>query len=125
VKKYILIAAFFSTALLSFTAKGDSEIYGTWKGGFGNQTVIIETIVELKQHNKADVFEGAKTEANRCTGAYEVIGDTAFVLTYIQPCTNKKVLLQGNLNRTKNFVDGTWQSASEVKGNFYLQKQSL
>ncbi len=123
-KKYIIIAA--SVSLFSsFTIKENSDVYGTWKGGFGNESDITETFVELRQQNKADVYEGVKAEANKYTGDYEVKGDTVFVLTYYQPCTNKKVTLQGNLNKSKNFVDGIWQSASEVKGNFYLQKEPL
>ena len=119
----IIIATFISLFLLSFTVKEDSEIFGTWIGGFGTESDITETFVELKQQNKAVVYEGAKVEINMCLGEYEVKGDTALILTYIQPVTNKKVILEGNINRSKNFVDGVWQS-SEVKGSFYLQKIS-
>lgn len=111
--------------LLSFTGKEDSEVWGTWIGGFGDEKAITETFVELKQQNNAIVYEGAKLETNKCFGVYEVKGDTALILTYIQPVTNKQVSLLGNLNKSKNFVDGVMQTGSEVKGNFYLEKQPL
>jgi hypothetical protein len=125
VKSTLIIAGSISTFLFSFTIKEERDIYGTWKGGFGNEKVITETIVELKPQNKAVVYEGGQDPANMTTGEYEVKGDTAFILTYYQPCTQKKVLLHGALNKSKTFVDGVWQSASEEKGSFYLEKQPL
>lgn len=123
VKKASFITLLTTTFLLSFTLKKDPEVYGMWKGGFGNSTSITEAIVDLKQSNKAYIYEDTGKELIKYAGTYEIKGDTAFILRYHEPLSDKNVMLYGNLNRSKNFVDGVWQSASQVKGSFYLQKQ--
>ncbi len=101
----------------------DNSIRGTWKGGFGSNNQIIKATVRFKLNNAIEFYEGELKEKNKALGSYELRGDTALLLTYIKPTGSVFVLMEGNLNRTKNFVDGVWK-CSDAKGSFYLQKQN-
>jgi hypothetical protein len=52
-----------------------------------------------------------------------VQADSILIITINYYPGNRQMQWVGNLNKTKNFVDGYWQSGSYVGGSFYLQKQ--
>lgn len=122
VKAFRNISFIGALALLSFSVP-EKGIQGVWKGGFGTQQVITETVVELKGDYEAVIYEGGVSGGVKHTGIYEVKGDTALILTYYKPDACSKVVLQGNLNKSRTFVDGIWQKGEIVEGNFYLEKQ--
>jgi hypothetical protein len=36
-----------------------------------------------------------------------------------------EIIMQGQMNRRKNFVDGTWKNKVHESGSFYLEKQKI
>ena len=119
-KTFILII---STTLLSFTVNDKkAAVYGIWKGAYGMGELVEKTWVYLEPNNSLKFYEGEIKPENKLTGSYTLLGDTAILFT----CTKKdgkQIKMQGNLNRTKNFVDGVWESGDDHYGSFYLQKQ--
>ena len=125
----IVILIVCSGFFFSFTEKKKQipeniEVYGIWRGAYGVNDEIRNATVMVRTNNIIEFYDGEMKEANKTSGTYKIHGDTAIILTYFKP-DNKCVSMYGNLNKTKNFVDGFWQTNAEVKGSFYLQKQSL
>ncbi len=125
----IVILIVCSGFFFSFTEKKEQipeniEVYGIWRGAYGVNDEIRNAIVMVKTDNIIEFYDGEMKEANKASGSYKILGDTAIIFTYFKP-DNKCVSMYGNLNKTKNFVDGFWQANADVKGSFYFQKQSL
>ena len=112
------------TTLLSFSVKEKNDaVFGVWKGAYGMGNNVEQTWVYLGPHNSMKFYGGYMKPENSMTGTYSLQGDTAIVFV----CKNKKndqqIKMKGNLNRTKSFVDGVWESNHDHHGSFYLQKQ--
>lgn len=106
-----------------FSVKKNGEaVYGIWQGAYGVNDRIEDAWVVFGPSNMVEFYEGNLRSGKKITGTYNLLGDTAIVFT----CTKSNGMLmkmEGNLNRTKNFVDGSWQSSDDDYGSFFLQKQ--
>ena len=113
-----------STTLLGFSLKeNNNEVFGIWKGAYGMGNNIEQTWVYLGPHNSMKFYGGYMKPENSMTGTYTLQGDTAIVFICKKKNSNQQLKMKGNLNRTKNFVDGVWESNDDHHGSFYLQKQ--
>jgi hypothetical protein len=121
-KTFLLII---STTLLSFSVNDrKAAIYGIWKGAYGMGNQVKKTWVYLEPNSAMKFYEGEIKPQNKLSGSYTLLGDTAILFT----CKNKEgkeIKMEGRLNRTKNFVDGVWESNDDHYGSFYLQKQRV
>lgn len=127
--KTIIIGLMAGTVMFGFreskpTEKLESEICGTWQGAYGTLKKVEKLVVTLKPDNTIEFYEGEQPK-NKVTGTYSLQGDTAIVITYKGQEMVSQVNMYGTVNKTKNFVDGTWESEGNPKGSFYLQKQSF
>lgn len=113
-----------SLALLSFTTVSpvENKLFGTWKGGFGDDVQTHSAIVQIKPGNRLEVRIDDKGDY-KMTGSYEMQGDTALVISYTDQVNHKRIIMQGRLNKTGNFMDGFWQTEGKYQGSFYFQKQ--
>jgi len=41
------------------------------------------------------------------------------------PTAGDEFIMKGQMNRRKNFLDGTWKNKDLVSGSFYLEKQKI
>jgi len=113
-----------STTLLGFSAKEKNDaVFGIWKGAYGMGNNVKQTWVYLGPHNSMNFYDGSMKPENRMTGTYTLLGDSAIVFVCQKSITHKQIRMRGNLNRTKSFVDGVWESNDDRYGSFYLQKQ--
>ena len=78
--------------------------------------------VVLGSGNNMEFYDGDLKPENKLSGTYKLLGDTAIVFTY-KKFGEQQVIMEGNLNRSKNFVDGSWESNDHLYGSFFLQKQ--
>ena len=112
------------TTLLSFSVKEKNDaVLGVWKGAYGMGNNVKQTWVYFGSNNTMNFYDGSRRPENKMTGTYSLMGDTAIVFTCQRNLTHKQIKMRGNLNRTKSFVDGVWESNDDRYGSFYLQKQ--
>ena len=112
------------TILLSFSIKDKNEpVLGIWKGAYGMGNNVKQTWVYLGANNSMNFYDGSMKPENKMSGTYSILGDTAIVFVCEKNTTHKQIKMKGNLNRTKSFVDGVWESNDHHYGSFYLQKQ--
>jgi hypothetical protein len=115
-----------STTLLSFSIKEKNDaVYGIWKGAYGMGNNVEQTWVYLGPKNTMKFYGGYMKPENSMTGTYKLEGDTSIVFICKKQNSNQQLKMKGNLNRTKNFVDGIWESNDDHYGSFYLQKQKI
>ena len=69
-----------------------------------------------------EFYEGEMKTENKVTGSYSLLGDTAISFTCKKNNGKQLIKMLGNINKTKNFVDGSWESNDNHSGSFYLQK---
>ena len=111
------------TTLLSFSVKEkDDAVLGVWKGAYGMGSNVEQTWVYLGPHNSMKFYGGYMKPENSMTGIYSLQGDTAIIFVCRNKKTSQQIKMKGNLNRTKSFVDGVWESNDDHYGSFYLQK---
>ena len=125
--KFSLI--FLTLAIISFSFVRKIEItersiFGTWEGAYGDNVKIEKLVIDLKPENKMELYKHEGNVKHKITGTYLLKGDTAILFSYKNEDGFSQVLMYGNLNKTKNFVDGIWEAGMQTKGSFYLQKQS-
>ncbi len=124
--KFIL--TFLVIAIISFsfvegnTNKLKGNVYGIWRGAYGDSTIIEKLIIDIKPRNKMELYNNELTK-HKITGTYIIKGDTTIIFSYKNENGYSQVLMYGNLNKTMNFVDGIWETGVHTKGSFYLQKQ--
>ncbi len=124
--KFILVYVAMGVFSFSFrTEKKLNDIYGTWKGSYGTEQEVEKVLVTFKPGNKVDLYEGEMKLKNKMSGTYYLQGDKTIVFVYKNMYGYNKVRMYGNLNKTKNFVDGVWEINGQTGGSFYLQKQKL
>jgi hypothetical protein len=106
----------------SFSAKEKGTVNGIWQGAYGMDNRIENTWVVFGSSNMVEFYEGQMKPENKMIGSYSLMGDTAISFTCKKNNGTQEIKMQGNLNRTKNFVDGSWESDDHNSGCFYLQK---
>lgn len=123
-KNSITIFLLSSLALLSFTTitPGEGQLYGTWKGGYGDDQQTYTATVHIQPGNKLEVSIDDIGDY-KMTGSYALQGDTALVISYTDKLKHTTIIMQGRLNKTGNFMDGSWQTEGKYQGSFYFQKQ--
>lgn len=102
----------------------DNSIYGVWKGAYGFKEQIEDIMVKFEPGNTMEFYGNGTESEHKIKGTYTLQGDTAIIFSYVINEKHVNIKMKGNLNKTKNFVDGTWQAGEVEKGNFFLQKQS-
>lgn len=121
---------FLAIALISFSfikknvEITEGNIIGMWEGAYGDNNKIEKLIIELKPENKMELYKHEGNIKHKITGTYLLKGDMTIFFSYKNENGISQVLMYGNLNKTRNFVDGIWQTDRYAKGSFYLQKQS-
>lgn len=126
--KTILIGLLAGTTMFGFNTEnkpetGGESIQGIWLGAYGTTRKIEKLVVTLKPDNTMEFYEGEQPK-NKITGTYVLMGDTAIVISYKDQEKINQVYMYGTINKSKNFVDGIWETEGDPKGSFYLQKQS-
>jgi hypothetical protein len=126
--KYLLdmktvIALLGLTVFTAFAVKDKGEaLYGTWQGAYGMNDEVKNAWVVLGANNSMEFYDGDLKPENKLSGTYKLLGDTAIVFTY-KKFGKQQVIMEGNLNRSKNFVDGSWESNDHLYGSLFIQKQ--
>ncbi len=119
-KTALILASFIC---ISFSVKDRSEaVYGVWQGAYGLDKHIENVWVVLGPSQTMEFYEKEMKMENKLTGSYSLLGDTAILIRYKKVNGKEQVKMMGNLNRTMNFVDGSWESNNNHYGSFYLQK---
>jgi hypothetical protein len=121
-KTVITLLGFIAFTAFAVKDKGEA-LYGTWQGAYGMDDEIKNAWVVFSNGNNMEFYDGDLKAENKLTGTYTLLGDTAIVFTYKKPGNKQEVKMQGNLNRSKSFVDGSWESNDDQYGSFFLQKQ--
>lgn len=112
-----------SLICISFSVKNKGEaVYGIWQGAYGFDKHIENVWVVLGPSQTMEFYEKEMKTENKLRGSYLLIGDTAIMIRYKKLNGIEQVKMIGNLNKTMNFVDGSWESSNKNYGNFYLQK---
>ena len=106
----------------SFSVNEKGAVNGIWQGAYGTDDRIETTFVVFGTANTLEFYEGKIDPQNKMSGTYNLLGDT--VISFVCRKSNGKEVIKmlGNINRTKNFVDGSWESNDNHSGSFYLQK---
>ena len=106
-----------------FSAKDKGEaVHGVWQGAYGFDRQIETVWVVLGPSQTMEFYEKEMRAENKMIGTYSLLGDTAISIRYRKVYGKEQVKMIGNLNRSMNFVDGSWESTNNHYGNFYLQK---
>ena len=105
-----------------FSVKDKGAVNGIWQGAYGINDKIETTWVVFGPANSLEFYEGKMKPENKMTGRYTLLGDTAISITCTKGNGKQEIKMTGNLNRTKNFVDGFWESNDHYSGSFFLQK---
>jgi len=121
-KTVITLLGFIAFTAFAVKDKGEA-LYGTWQGAYGMNDEIKNAWVIFNNGNNMEFYDGDLKSENRLAGTYSLLGDTAIVFTYRKPNSKQVVKMQGNINRSKSFVDGSWESNDDQYGSFFLQKQ--
>lgn len=117
---YLLVMTF----LAGFTNKQETnEIDGIWMGYYRSGMEKEKVIVKFCSKDKIEFYTGGADDQTRCDGSYKITGDS-LSFTYTTPAGDE-IIMQGQMNRRKNFVDGTWKNKLKESGNFYLEKQKI
>src|SRR5215213_846375 len=109
--------------LTGFTNKQEDEIDGIWMGYYRSEMVKEKVIVKFSNEDKLEFYTGGVDDKTKCDGTYRLLGDSVS-FTYVTPA-GEEFLMQGHINRRKNFVDGVWKTGDKSTGSFYLEKQRL
>jgi hypothetical protein len=120
-----MLSAGITLILSSFTIKpykSSNDVLGIWKGSLGNETKMVEALIRLKQGHTVEYSEMTVKGSKLLKGTFRVLGDTALVVYIDKKGKGKRMVMHGNLNPTKSFVDGVWQEGQQEEGSFYLQK---
>lgn len=107
---------------LSFSVMDKGAVNGIWQGAYGMDDRIETTWVVFGPSNTLEFYEKEMKTENKMTGSYSLLGDTAIFFTCKKVNGKQVIKMQGNINRTKNFVDGSWESTDHNSGSFFLQK---
>jgi len=109
--------------LSGFTVKTDPDpIDGIWLGYYKSGALKEKMVVKFSSQDKLEFYTGGVDETIALNGSYKLEGDSVS-FTYRTP-DGEEIVMKGQVSRRKNFVDGTWKSASG-KGNFFIERQDV
>ena len=110
--------------LAGFTNKQEvDEIDGLWMGYYRSGMVKEKVIVKFCNKDKIEFYTGGADDQTKCDGSYQILGDSVS-FTYKTP-VGDEIVMKGQMNRRKNFLDGTWKNKDLQSGSFYLEKQKI
>jgi len=112
-----------SLGLLSFRS-AQQDIRGIWKGAYGTENTITETVVFFKKGNTVEIYCGNDSATKKFKGIYSLTTNNEITITYKVPGKATRLTMTGKLNPSKNFVDGDWQVENGENGSFYFHKQA-
>lgn len=117
---YVLTAL----VLTSFTPMPEDEnIDGVWMGYYRSEFSKERLIVKFNEKEKTEFYTGGVDDRTRTEGTYHILGDSVSI-SYITP-DGTRMILEGNFNHRKSFVDGVWKVNNKTGGSFYLEKQKV
>ena len=109
--------------LTSFSLKEDDPISGIWIGYYKSNLTKQKMMVKLSSDDHIEIYAGSFNEQPQSNGSYKLAGDS-ISFTYTTP-DGDEYLMQGHVNRRKNYVDGVWKSNGTSKGSFFMEKQDV
>ncbi|HEU4472718.1 MAG TPA: hypothetical protein VFR58_16605 [Flavisolibacter sp.] len=110
--------------LTGFTSgTGENDIDGIWMGYYRSNLIKEKVIVKFDASDKMEFYTGGVDERTRLEGTYRLLGDSVS-FTYVTP-EGEEYTMKGQINRRKNFVDGTWRTNEQSTGSFYLERQKV
>ena len=109
--------------LTGFNVKDDDpKIDGIWLGYYRSDVVKEKMVIKFSSQDKLEFYAGGVDEESKCNGSYQLMGDS-ISFKYTTP-EGKEFVMQGQISRRKNYVDGVWQT-NGTKGSFFLEKQDV
>ena len=97
-----------------------ATLTGTWRGGYGSGLEVKEVTARFYPNMKVVMSEKQGSQVRQASGNYQV-KDGKILLAAIS-LQGSGITLQGNLNKTFSFVDGTYNTPDGIIGSFYLHK---
>ena len=117
---FVLLAA---ATLVSFSKKEENSLDGIWMGYYRAGSVKEKVIIKFDGDKGMECYTGGVDDKAKCTGSYELSGDTvSFTYTTLE---GQEISMQGQLNYRKTYVDGIWKTGEEAVGKFYLERQKV
>ena len=110
--------------LVSFDSREPAAVDGIWTGVYRSDNSREKVLIRFEEAQQLELYQGEVTDSNKFTGRYELSGDTLLKVTY-QNSQGKSIVMQGSINKRKNYVDGVWETSDNKKGSFYLKKEKL
>jgi hypothetical protein len=117
----VLLAGSFLTGFSNRPMEDDID--GIWMGYYRSEVIKERVIVKFSNEDKIEFYTGGVDDKTKCNGSYRLLGDSVS-FTYKTP-EGQEYLMQGHINRRKNFVDGVWKTNDKGTGSFYLEKQEV
>lgn len=109
--------------LLSFTNMNDT-IEGVWIGAFKSDVDRENMVVKFVSGHEMEIYSGEVKEEKKVVVSYKLEGDSALHFTFKSP-EGDQVTMHGTINKRKNFMEGSWETSDNRKGEFFLRKQRI
>lgn len=110
--------------LTSFTVSSDRDaINGLWMGFYHHDMQREKVMVKFTEEGKVEFYAGKIEDGAKAIGDYTIQGDS--VQFHYKTPEGKEYSVQGQMNVSKNFVDGVWAAEDQTTGKFYLEKQKI
>lgn len=93
---------------------------GTWRGEYGSGQEVRQFIARFYPNMQVRFSETNGKKVRQALGSYQLKDNNTLVAVIALQGTG--ITLEGNLNKTLNFVDGMFTSPEGDSGSFYLQK---
>jgi len=119
-----IIVLLAGSLLASFTNKPyEDDLDGIWMGYYRSELMKEKVIVKFSNEDKIEFYTGGIDDRTKCNGTYQLLGDSVS-FTY---CTAEgdKFVMQGQINRRKNYLNGVWKANDRSTGSFFLERQDL
>jgi hypothetical protein len=120
-KTIILLLA--GAVMTSFTGRPAEDIDGVWMGYYRSELSKEKVILKLNNEDRMEFYTGGVDDQKKIEGTYRMNGDS--ISFYYKTTDGESILMQGHLNRRKNFVDGICRTNEKPTGSFYLEKQEV
>ncbi len=109
--------------LTSFATDNKNEIGGIWIGYYSSNIMKEKVMVKFSVKDKMEFYTGGVYEDANCNSYYKVVGDSLY-FTYTNP-GGRQFIMNGQISRRNNYVDGIWKSNGKTTGSFFLEKQDV
>ncbi len=118
------ISLLFLIGLMSISAgslekMNEKTVTGIWQGALGDIRDVTEVVVDITGKDSLVVNVVGKDQ--HFPGVINALSDSTIQFAYYDPKAADSCRFAGNLNRTKNFIEGEWK-LKDRKGSFFFQK---